>query len=133
MGSGINSTFRQVGIATGIAALGSIFSSAVRSHVASGLAAAHQSGSHAITTAITSGQIQQAIAHVPPRARAAVGEIVRTSFVDGLNEIFLVAAIVALVGAAGAFLLIRSSDFVAQSDAQPDLSAAQGSAAAAGS
>jgi EmrB/QacA subfamily drug resistance transporter len=133
MGSGINSTFRQVGIATGIAALGSIFSGAVRSHVASGLAAAHQSGAHAITTAITGGQIQQAIAHVPPRARAAVGEIVRASFVDGLNEIFLVAAIVALVGAAGAFLLIRSSDFVAQSDAQPDLSAAQGSAAAAGS
>ncbi|MDQ6776926.1 MAG: MFS transporter [Actinomycetota bacterium] len=133
MGSGINSTFRQVGIATGIAALGSIFSSEIRSHVASGLRAVHQTGAHAIAAAIANGQTKQAIAHVPPRARAAVGEIVRTSFVAGLNEIFLVAAIAAAVGAAGALLLIRSSDFVAQTDAQPDLSAAPGPAAAAGS
>jgi EmrB/QacA subfamily drug resistance transporter len=120
MGSGINSTFRQVGIATGIAGLGSIFSSQVRDHVVSGLRAAHQGGAHAIATAISNGQIGPAIAHVPPRARAAVTEVVRTSFVAGLNDIFLVAAIVALVGAAGAFLLIRSRDFVAQTDAQPD-------------
>jgi EmrB/QacA subfamily drug resistance transporter len=119
MGSGINSTFRQVGIATGIAALGSIFTSAVRSHVASGLHAAHQGGAHAIATAIANGQIAQAIAHVAPRARAAVGEVVRASFVAGLNDIFLVAAIVALVGAAAALAFVRSSDFVAQSDAQP--------------
>ena len=43
MGSGINSTFRQLGIATGIAALGSIFTSEIRTHVAAGLRAAHQS------------------------------------------------------------------------------------------
>jgi EmrB/QacA subfamily drug resistance transporter len=131
MGSGINSTFRQVGIATGIAALGSIFSSEIRSHVASGLRGVHQSGAHAISAAIANGQIKEAIAHVAPRARAAVGEIVRTSFVAGLNEIFLVGAIVALVGAAGAFVLIRSRDFVAQTDAQPDLSASGTKAAAA--
>ncbi|HEY5316424.1 MAG TPA: MFS transporter, partial [Solirubrobacteraceae bacterium] len=101
MGSGINSTFRQVGIATGIAALGSIFTSVVRTHVASGLHALHQSGTHAIATAIANGQIQQAITHLPPRSRAAVGAVVRSSFVAGLNEIFLVGAVVALVGAAG--------------------------------
>ena len=117
MGSGINSTFRQVGIATGIAALGSIFSSVVRSHVASGLHAAHQGGAHAIAAAISNGQIGQALAHVPPRTRGAVAGVVRSSFVAGLNEIFLVAAIVALVGALGALLLVRSSDFVAQTDA----------------
>jgi EmrB/QacA subfamily drug resistance transporter len=119
MGSGINSTFRQVGIATGIAALGSIFTSEVRSHVTAGLSAAHQGGAHAIASAIANGQIAQAIAHVPASARAAVGEVVRASFVAGLNEIFLVAAIVALVGAAGALLFIRSRDFVAQTDAPP--------------
>ncbi|MDQ6806969.1 MAG: MFS transporter [Actinomycetota bacterium] len=130
MGSGINSTFRQVGIATGIAALGSIFTSEVRSHVAFALRVAHQGGAQAISTAIANGQTRQVIAHVPPRSRAAVGEIVRTSFVAGLNEIFLVAAIVALIGAAGAFLLIRSSDFVAQTDARPEVSAAPEPAAA---
>ena len=120
MGSGINSTFRQVGIATGIAALGSIFTSEVRSHVNSGLLAAHQGGSHAIATAISSGETHQAIAHVPPQARAIVGEVARSSFVAGLNEIFLVAAILALMGAFASLLLIRSSDFVAQTDEQPE-------------
>jgi len=120
MGSGINSTFRQVGIATGIAALGSIFTSEVRAHVSSGLHDAHLGGAHAIATAISSGQTHQAIAHVPPQARAIVGEVARASFVAGLNEIFLVAAILALAGAGASLLLIRSSDFVAQTEAQPD-------------
>jgi EmrB/QacA subfamily drug resistance transporter len=120
MGSGINSTFRQVGIATGIAALGSIFTSQVRTHVTSGLRAAHQGGGHAIATAISTGQTKQAIAHVAPQARATVGGIARASFIAGLNEIFLIAAIVAFVGAVAAVLLIRSSDFVAQAEARPD-------------
>ena len=87
MGSGINSTFRQVGIATGIAALGSIFTSEVRAHVSSGLYTAHLGGAHAIATAISSGQTHQAIAHFPPQARGIVGEVARVSFVAGLNEI----------------------------------------------
>jgi EmrB/QacA subfamily drug resistance transporter len=125
MGSGINSTFRQVGIATGIAALGSIFTSEVRTHVTAGLHTAHQSGAHAIATAISSGQTQHAIARVPPQARATVGELARSSFVAGLNEILLIAAIVALAGAVAALVLIRSSDFIAQTDAQPGEPASQ--------
>ena len=38
MASGINSTFRQVGIATGIAGLGAIFESAIASKLAPSLA-----------------------------------------------------------------------------------------------
>ncbi len=120
MGSGINSTFRQVGIATGIAALGSILTSAVGAHVSSGLHAAHLGGAHTIATAISSGQTHQAIAHVPPQARRIVGEVARASFVAGLNEILLVAAILAFAGAIAALLLIRSSDFVAQTERQRD-------------
>jgi predicted MFS family arabinose efflux permease len=120
MGSGINSTFRQVGIATGIAALGAIFTSEVRSHVASGLRAAHQGGAHAIATAIASGQTKQAIARAPINVRATLGHVARTSFVAGLNEIFLVAAIIALVGAACALLLIRSRDFISQDEDRPE-------------
>jgi EmrB/QacA subfamily drug resistance transporter len=118
MGSGINSTFRQVGIATGIAALGSIFTSAVRSHVNSGLAAVHQGGANAIATAIANGQTGQAIAHVAPGARAAVAHVARASFIAGLNEIFLVGAVVALLGSVAALALIRSSDFVSQTEGQ---------------
>jgi EmrB/QacA subfamily drug resistance transporter len=124
MGSGINSTFRQVGIATGIAALGSIFTSTVRSHVSSGLAAAHQGGAHAIVAAISNGQTRQAISRVAPEARAAVGHVARSSFIAGLNEIFLVGAIAALFGAVAALVLIRSRDFVSQQEEQPGQSSA---------
>jgi EmrB/QacA subfamily drug resistance transporter len=125
MGSGINSTFRQVGIATGIAALGSIFTTAVRSHVSSGLAAVHLSGAHALETAVSNGQTQQAIAHVAPNARATVGAVARGSFVAGLNEILLVAALLAFAGAVAAFALIRSRDFVSQTEGQPEAPPAQ--------
>ena len=120
MGSGINSTFRQVGIATGIAALGSIFSSQVRDHVTSGLAAAHQAGAHAISAAIAGGHIREAIAHVPPQSRGVVAGVIRSSFVAALNDIFLVGAILALVGGALALVLIRSRDFVSQTDTAPE-------------
>ena len=130
MGSGINSTFRQVGIATGIAGLGSIFASTVRTHVTAGLHAAHESGAGAIASAVSSGQTQQAIAHVAPQARVTVVEVARASFVAGLNEILLVAAILAFAGSVAALLLIRSSDFVAQSDPQAEGSPAPAAAAA---
>ncbi len=114
MGSGINSTFRQVGIATGIAALGSIFTSEIRTHVTAGLAAVHQGGASALTSAISNGQTAAAIGRLPVQARAAVGAVARASFIASLNDLFLVAAIVAFVGAVGALVLIRSRDFVAQ-------------------
>src|SRR5919201_870614 len=41
MASGINNTFRQAGIATGIAALGAIFQSRIHSHLASSVPPAH--------------------------------------------------------------------------------------------
>jgi uncharacterized membrane protein len=52
-----------------------------------------------------------------------------TLFTDGLNDILLVAAIVAFVGAVLSFVLIRGSDFVASHAAaapqdEPELTAA---------
>jgi EmrB/QacA subfamily drug resistance transporter len=119
MASGINTTFRQVGIATGIAALGTIFSSTVRSHAATLLPPGGPGGARAIDAAISAGTTRQAIEHLPADARAHVAEVVKASFTAGLNEILLVGAILALVGAVCAVWLIRSSDFVAQTDQQP--------------
>ena len=101
-------------------ALGSIFTSEVRAHVSSGLHTAHLGGARTIATAISSGQTHQAIAHIPLQARGIVGKVARISFVAGLNEILLVAAVVALAGAIAALLLIRSSDFVVQTVGQRD-------------
>jgi EmrB/QacA subfamily drug resistance transporter len=133
MGSGINSTFRQVGFATGIAALGSIFTSKVRAHVTAGLHAAHLGGANALTAAISNGDTARVISHVPAHSRAAVALIARSSFIASLNDLFLVAAIVAFAGGVSALILIRSRDFVAQgTHASGEAAPAEPAAAAAG-
>ena len=72
MASGVNNTFRQVGIATGIAGLGAIFRTR-SSRTCTVWAPA----------AVASGAVQ------------AGGDIARAAFIAGLNEILLVGAIVA--------------------------------------
>ncbi|HMD92117.1 MAG TPA: MFS transporter [Trebonia sp.] len=116
MASGINSTFRQVGIATGIALLGSLFSNQVKDQVQSLTAAvpALSSRGPQIAVAVQSGQIGQVIAKLPPSARQSVGVITRTAFTTGLNFILLVAAIIALVSGVVSLAAIRSRDFAAQ-------------------
>jgi hypothetical protein len=132
MGSGINSTFRQVGIATGIAALGSIFTSEIRTHVTAGLAAAHRGGAAAVANAISDGSTRQALAKLPPSARAVVAGVARASFIASLNDLFLVGAIVAFVGGVAALVLIRSRDFVSQSAGESGGGEASGAVEMAG-
>jgi EmrB/QacA subfamily drug resistance transporter len=116
MASGINSTFRQVGIATGIALLGTLFSSQVKDYVLSHTASVPALAGHGqqISTAIQSGTIKQTIAGLPVSARGSVGELTKAAFTTGLNRILLVAAVIALVAAVISFLTIRSKDFVQQ-------------------
>jgi EmrB/QacA subfamily drug resistance transporter len=107
MASGINSTFRQVGIATGIAALGAVFQSAVAQKITDALA----SGSAA------AGGVRlppsEVLAQGDPRVLGAARDAFLTGWTSALNEILVIAAIVALVGAAGALLLVRAQDLVA--------------------
>jgi len=97
MASGINNTFRQVGIATGIAGLGAIFQDRITSelHGAAG------------AKAVASGAVRQG------------GRVARLAFVSGLNEILLVGAFVAFAGAVVAFVLLRRGDLVASERPQP--------------
>jgi hypothetical protein len=113
MGSGINSTLRQVGLAAGIAAIGSIFAAQVRDGVISGLAGsplAHDS--HALAHVIGAGHAAQAIASTPPGLREHLAAVSTSSFVSGLNDILLIAALIAFAGAALGLALIRQRDFV---------------------
>jgi predicted MFS family arabinose efflux permease len=107
MASGINSTFRQVGIATGIAALGAILQTQVHSELAGTVAAPFAKAA--------SGGIVSA-AGAPPH----VTDLLTSAYISGLNRILLVAAIVAFVGGALAFVLVRQRDFVAASGAVPE-------------
>jgi EmrB/QacA subfamily drug resistance transporter len=115
MASGINNTFRQLGIATGIAALGAIFSSRVTDRVVVGLRGVR--GAHRIASQLASGQASNAMAAAPPSARARVGDLARASFVSGLNHILVIGAIVSAAGAVLAALLVRRRDFVASGPA----------------
>ena len=113
MASGINSTFRQVGIATGIALLGTLFSSEVKDQVTSQVAKIPGLGSHAsqLATAVQAGQVSQVISKVPAQARKAVTQTAAAAFTAGLDRILLVAAIIALASGVTSLLAIRGRDF----------------------
>ena len=116
MASGINSTFRQVGIATGIALLGTLFSNNVKDEVLVRVAAVpglSRSGPQ-IASAVQSGEIRNVIARLPEHARPAVGLITRAAFTTGLNRILLVAAVIALVSGVVSLAAIRGRDFAQQ-------------------
>lgn len=116
MASGINSTFRQVGIATGIALLGSLFASKVTADVRTGVARVPGLASHSsqIATAVKSGQSHAVIAKLPPHAQQAVALITRGAFTAGLDRILLVAAIIALASGVISLAAIRGRDFAQQ-------------------
>ena len=106
MASGINSTFRQVGVATGIAAWGALFQHEVtQKFVAEAGGAASRLGDH-VADFVSFGGAQRT--GDPALIRAA-----ETAFDSGLNEILLIAAVLALAGAALTGLLVRPADFVA--------------------
>jgi EmrB/QacA subfamily drug resistance transporter len=110
MASGINNTFRQLGIATGIAALGALFATRVTDRVVTGLSGL--SNVHHLATQLASGQATNVIASAPADDRARIAEVARASFVSGLNYILVIGTIVAACGAVLAMILVRPQDFV---------------------
>jgi EmrB/QacA subfamily drug resistance transporter len=114
MASGINTTLRQVGTATGVAALGAIFAGQVRSsvvdHLSGGPLASH---AHGLAQAISAGGVNGAMASVSAPLQPAVLAASKVGFVDGLNTILLIGSVVALAAAVVSFVLIRERDFVA--------------------
>jgi EmrB/QacA subfamily drug resistance transporter len=104
MGSGINSTFRQVGIATGTAGLGALFQHLLASRAEGPLA-------RVPAEALAQGR--------PPIPGAAARHEYLALFTGALNDLFLIAAIIAFAGGVLAFVLIRQRDFIASQHAAP--------------
>jgi fucose permease len=120
MASGINNTFRQVGTATGIAVLGSIFESSITNKLGSSLAATPAaSRAHSIGHAVAAGGAQKVIAAIPHALQARAALSIRIAFTDAMNDILLVGGLVALTGAVLGVALVRSSDFVTYAAPQP--------------
>ena len=102
MASGINNTFRQLGTATGIAALGAIFQSGIESR----LPAQAPSGA------------AEGIASAGPQVAGQGGQgavdTATHAFVGAFNEILLIGATVAFAGAVAGFALTRPRDLVVE-------------------
>ncbi len=115
MASGINSTFRQVGIATSIAILGSLFASSITRGLTHSLAGAPGLSSRVgeVASAVRQGNVGQLLTQVPAADRGRLQAAIRSSFTGGINDLLVFTAVVALVGAVFAVLLIRQKDFVA--------------------
>jgi MFS family permease len=111
MASGINSTFRQVGIATGIAALGTVFQSHLTSALGSGLQGT-PAGCRAgqLSEALSAAPLDRIVQAVPPGARDVVRQRAEAAFVSSLDHVYLLSAGIAIVGAILAGLLIRGKD-----------------------
>jgi hypothetical protein len=112
-GAAINNTFRQVGVAIGIAALGAVFQGRVESKLGDLLAGgppALQGQAGELAPAVSSGNADAAIAAAPPETQTFLADAAREAFLSGLNGIFLIAGVTALVGATLSLLLIRARD-----------------------
>jgi EmrB/QacA subfamily drug resistance transporter len=118
MASGANNTFRQVGIATGIAGLGAVFQHQIATKVTSGLAAtgpgraAFQAHGATLHTAFSSGQVRTAIVHLPAVQSAAVLTAYRAAFSSSFNHLMLISAVICFIGSVAAYALVRQRDFV---------------------
>lgn len=115
MASGANQTFRQIGIAVGVACYGTIFVASLHTTLRQRLAGvpALRGRVEQITGAVHQGAADQAVALAPPDVRGALADAIRTGYADSLNAVLLAAGLLALVGGALATVLIRSRDFAA--------------------
>jgi len=117
MASGINNTFRQVGIATGIAGLGAVFQSEIASRLPD----------------TAPSDAAEGIASAGPGAAAQGGpqavDAAREAFVGAFNEILLIGAIIAFTGAVFGFFLTRERDLV--TEGAPEEAIPEGEPAAA--
>jgi predicted MFS family arabinose efflux permease len=113
MASGANNTARQLGLATGIAGLGSIFQSKIESTLTPLVSGTPTSSHvHELARAVASGGTGRALQAVPPADRSKVVDAAHHAFVTGFNTIALVSVAVAAVGCVAGYALVRSRDFV---------------------
>jgi EmrB/QacA subfamily drug resistance transporter len=116
MASGINSTFRQVGIATGIAGLGAVFQHDVLSTTTTALGAqlhSVQTAAHGhLNTLLESGEVKHVFHALTPAAQHALAHSYKLGFTKAFDHILVIAAAIAFVGAVLALVLVRQRDFV---------------------
>lgn len=113
MAAGINDTFRQVGVAVGIAVWGAIFVSRGAdkvSELAAGTPAASGERPRQLVEAASSGNLDEALRGVPAGARETMANAAHEGFLAGLNDVLTLGAFLSFAGAALALWLVRERD-----------------------
>jgi EmrB/QacA subfamily drug resistance transporter len=113
MAAGINDTFRQVGVAVGVAVWGAIFigrgADKVRD-LAHGTSTAAGDHPRQLMEAMSSGGLHQVTATVPPGARQTAASAAGEGFLSGFNEVLTLGGLVAFAGAVLALWLVREGE-----------------------
>jgi hypothetical protein len=136
MAAGINDTFRQVGVAVGIAVWGAIFVGRGADKVAelaAGTPAASGDRPRQLVEAASSGNLDHALAAFPPGARQAVSHAAGEGFLAGLNDVLTLGAVLSFAGAVLALWLVREREIERESlepEGEREPNALAGSAAA---
>ena len=108
MASGISNTFRIAGLATGVAALGSILQRVLSSSLSKEFG--HEGA--ALARVVASVGVREATASTH---RAGVAMAAHDAFASALHTILVIGAGVTFLGAIAAFVLVRARDFHAAS------------------
>ena len=117
MAAGINDTFRQVGIAVGIAAWGAILVGHGADKAAELLAGTPTTSGdrpRELVEAASSGNLDQALAAVAPPARQLVANAAGQGFLTGLNAVLTLAALLSFAGAVLTLWLVRGHEIQRQ-------------------
>src|SRR5829696_8994209 len=111
MAAGINDTFRQVGVAVGIAAWGAVFlgtGASKTQEVAGG--AVDGDRARELVEATSSGALDRVVAAVPANTQDTVRTAAEQGFLHGFNKILLFGAILSLLGSALSLWLVRERE-----------------------
>ncbi|MEV6163366.1 MFS transporter [Streptomyces sp. NPDC052052] len=133
MASGVNGTFRQLGVSSGVAVLGSTFAVIISDRLRDGLAGIPGVGerSDQLAALVRGGETDKAVALVPEAQQQTVERLAVDGYVDGLNTLLTISAGLALVGGLLSLVLIRAADFQAAQQPKAPAPEATGPAAVA--
>ncbi|MCD0483364.1 MFS transporter [Streptacidiphilus sp. ASG 303] len=115
MASGVNGTFRQLGVSAGVAVLGSAFAAVVTDRFHRGLRGVPglAARSDELAARVRAGDLAGAVQSVPERYHGRIEQLAADGFADGINALLTISAALALVGGVLALVLIRAADFQA--------------------
>ena len=94
MASGAVNTARQFGFAVGVAALGTVFTTAAATALRT--AGAHDPAG--LASALSAGQAPKILAAADPAARGRLADVLASGYADGLRDVFLACGIAGIVG-----------------------------------